>query len=100
MQPSLNAGQLRIKDMKLALRAGRSRHYRVPDILGRHFAETGLAAALSREQIAGMFREIQSNAEKAFETALAEMRSGLPMALFDAVRHGFEQRVGRITPMT
>lgn len=100
VQPTLDAGQLQIKDMKLAMRAGKSRHYRVSDILGRHFVETGLAAAFSREQIAQVLCEIHSDADRAFETALAEMPHGFPMALFEAVRHGFAQRIGRLVPTT
>ncbi len=100
VQPLLDAGQIEMKHMKLAMRAGRNRHCRVSEILGRHFAQTGLAAALSREQIAQVFREIRSDAESAFETALAEMPSGFPMALFDAVKHGYEQRIGRLVPKT
>ena len=100
VQPSLDAGQFQFKDMKLAMRVGKNRRYRVSDILGRHFAETGLAAAFSREQIAQVFFEIQSDADRAFETALAEMPPGFPMALIEAVRHGFEQRIGRLVPKT
>lgn len=51
VQPSLDAGHLQIKDMKLAMRAGKSRHYRVSEVQGRHFVETGLAAGFSREQV-------------------------------------------------
>ncbi len=135
VQPMLDAGQLRIKDMKLAMRVGRNRRYRVVDILGRHFAETGLAASFSREQIAQVsstirpgalrcrpsipaalndmrglrycaqgdaarFFEIHSDADRAFETALSEMPPGFPMALIEAVKRGFQQRIGRLVPTT
>lgn len=96
VQPTLDAGQLQIKEMKLAMRIGKSRHYKVSDILGRHFVETGLAAGFSREQIGQIFREIETEAEQAFAGALAEMPAAFPVGLFESVKRGFEQRVTRL----
>lgn len=96
VQPSLDAGQLQIKDMKLAMRAGKSRHYKVSEIQGRHFVETGLAAGFSREQVAHIFTDIHTKAEQAFATALADMPVSFPEALFASVKQGFEQRIPRL----
>ena len=96
VQPSLDAGQLQAKDMKLAMRAGKSRHYKVSEIQGRHFVETGLAAGFSREQVAQVFEYIRMRAEQAFVTALADMPAGFPEALFASVKRGFEQRMPRL----
>jgi len=96
VQPSLDAGQIQIKNMKLAMRVGKSRHYKVSEILGRHFLETGLAAGFSREQVARIFEDIVSEAEKAFSAAFAEMPIGFPEALFASVKGGFDQRFDRI----
>ena len=96
VQPTLDAGQLQITEMKLAMRIGKSRHYKVSDILGRHFVETGLAAGFSREQIGQIFREIETEAEQAFAKALAEMPAAFPIGLFESVKRGFEQRVTRL----
>ncbi|PTW99242.1 type II toxin-antitoxin system HipA family toxin [Pararhodobacter aggregans] len=96
VQPSLDAGQIQIKNMKLAMRVGKSRHYKVSEILGRHFLETGLAAGFSREQVARIFEDIVSEAEKAFSAAFAEMPIGFPEALFASVKGGFDQRVDRL----
>ena len=93
VQPSLDAGQLQTKDLKLAMRAGKSRHYKVSEIQGRHFVETGLAAGFSRKQVASIFTDIHTRAEQAFATALADMPAGFPGPLFDSVKRGFEQRL-------
>jgi serine/threonine-protein kinase HipA len=88
VQPSLDAGQLQTKDMKLAMRAGKSRHYKVSEIQGRHFVETGLAAGFSRKQVANIFTEINTRSDQAF--------AGFPEALFASVKQGFEQRIPRL----
>jgi serine/threonine-protein kinase HipA len=49
VQPSFDGGQFQTKDMRLAMRVGKGRHYRVSEITGRHFLETGLEAGLSRK---------------------------------------------------
>ena len=98
VQPSLDAGQLQTKDMKLAMRAGKSRHYKVSEIQGRHFVETGLAAGFSREQVAHIFTDIHTRAEQAFATALADMPVSFPEALLASVKQGFEQRILRLRP--
>jgi serine/threonine-protein kinase HipA len=96
VQPSLDAGQLQAKDMKLAMRAGKSRHYKVSEIQGRHFVETGLAAGFSREQVARIFTDIHTRAEQAFATALADMPASFPSVMFDSVKRGFDQRLLRL----
>jgi serine/threonine-protein kinase HipA len=96
VQPSLDAGQLQIKDMKLAMRAGKGRHYKVSEIQGRHFVETGLAAGFSRAQVASIFTDIHTRAEQAFGAALADMSAGFPEALFASVKRGFDQRIPRL----
>lgn len=98
VQPSLDAGQLQTKDMKLAMRAGKSRHYKVSEIQGRHFVETGLAAGFSHEQVANIFTDIHTRADQAFATVLADMPAGFPEAVFASVKQGFDQRILRLRP--
>lgn len=97
VQPLLDAGQLQIKDMKLAMRVGKGRHYKVSEIQGRHFVETGLAAGFSREQVVQVFEDVRARARHAFEVAVAGMPPSFPGGLCDSVRRGFEQRVLRLT---
>ncbi|MGP3699570.1 type II toxin-antitoxin system HipA family toxin [Rhodobacter sp. NSM] len=96
VQPSLDAGQIQVKNMKLAMRAGKSRHYKVSDIQGRHFVETGLAAGFSRQKVVRIFADILERAEGAFTTALAEMPADFPVELFASVKRGFDQRAARM----
>jgi serine/threonine-protein kinase HipA len=97
VQPSLDAGQLQIKDMKLAMRAGKSRHYKVSEIMGRHFLETGLEAGLSRKQVETIFSEIREAGDAAFAKTRALMPKEFPDALFASVKAGFDQRLARMT---
>lgn len=54
-QPSLDQSQIVRKQMKLAMFVGKSRHYRLDDIHGRHFIQTAekadLPASIAREAL-------------------------------------------------
>ena len=51
VQPNVNRTQLQRRDFRLAMRMGRSDHYRVDGIIGRHIMETGVASGLSRDAV-------------------------------------------------
>jgi len=96
--PGFSTRTDQIKDIKLAKRVGKSRHYNVSRIQVRHFVETGLAAGFSREQVANIFTDINTRSEQALAAALADMPAGFPEALFASVKQGFEQRILRLRP--
>lgn len=96
VQPSLDAGTLQIKHMTLAMRVGKNRHYRVSEIVGRHFLETGLEAGLSRKQVEIIFEEIRPASEGAFTATMAKMPKDFPEPLMASVKAGFDQRMTRM----
>lgn len=96
VQPSLASGQLQIKDMKLAMRAGNNRHYKVDRLIGRHFIESGRAAGLSAKRIETIFAQIREAAPSAFDQARGQMPKGFPDQLVIAIKQGFDQRLPRL----
>lgn len=65
-QPSLDAHQIERKPMKLALSVGTSRHYRISDITGRHFIQTGEPAGLPKSLVRDALEKM-ATAEQAIE---------------------------------
>lgn len=96
VQPSLDAGTLQIKQMTLAMRVGKNRHYRVAEIVGRHFLETGLQAGLSRKQVENIFEDIRTTSDAAFAATIEKMPKDFPEALTASVKKGFDQRMMRM----
>ena len=78
VQPTLDASQLNRRDMKLAMGIGNNNHYRVHDIAGRHFVETGTAAGLSKTTIHEIIAEIVASAEGALTRTIDELPQGFP----------------------
>ena len=68
VQPSVDRRELRLNHFKLAMAAGNHAHYRVRDIHGRHFVESGRSIGLSLEVIRNAFQSIHISFEEAFRT--------------------------------
>lgn len=92
-QPSLDAGQVQRKQMKLSMSVGTNRHYRIDEIQRRHFVQTATAAGLPKSAIATVLEEVADKAAKAFETVEASLPKDFPASLHASVRRCVKQRL-------
>lgn len=92
-QPSLDAGQIVRKQMKLAMSIGTSRHYRIDEIQTRHFFQTGDAAGLSRKLIRDALEAIAGRMDNALRSIEAELPADFPADLHDSVSAGVRRRM-------
>ncbi len=95
-QPSLDARHILKKNMKLAMFAGDSRHYRMDYLQGRHFIQTieraGLPAALAQE----VLDDVAAHAAAAFTAVESELPPDFPKEIHASVHRGFKSRLERI----
>ncbi|MEP0722461.1 MAG: HipA domain-containing protein, partial [Marinomonas sp.] len=98
VQPTLDAHQLNRKDFKLAMRFGKSNHYKVGDIIGRHIMETGVESGLSRKAIADLFADIHASAESAMNNTFAALPVGFPEVLVTSIRSAVLDRLRHLKP--
>ncbi|ARQ00678.1 type II toxin-antitoxin system HipA family toxin [Pseudorhodoplanes sinuspersici] len=80
-QPSLDNGQIQPKQMKLAMSVGTNKHYRIADIVGRHFVQTGKTAGLAKSLVSNAIESMATAAD----TALAEVEDQLPSDFPEAI---------------
>ncbi|MBX9829541.1 MAG: type II toxin-antitoxin system HipA family toxin [Xanthobacteraceae bacterium] len=92
-QPSLDAHQIRRNQFKLAMAVGNSRKYRIFDIHGRHFVETGRAAGLSLQLIGQAVDEVRQAFEPAFSAVERELPAHFPEAIHAGVTAGARARL-------
>ena len=92
-QPSLDAGQVQRKQMKLAMSIGANRHYRIDEIQARHFFQTGDAAGLSRKLIRDAVEAISVRMDNALRSIEAELPADFPAKLYDSVGAGVRRRM-------
>lgn len=92
VQPSVDHRQVGQRDFRLAMRMGRTHHYRLQDIQPRHMMETGVEAGLSREAVAVLLAEIARTAPAALEKTLAALPPDFPDYLSASITAAVELR--------
>ncbi|GJL55536.1 MAG: toxin HipA [Nitrospirales bacterium] len=95
-QPSFHAGQIQRKQMKLAMSIGTSRHYRVSEIIRRHFIQTGDAAGLPKALIRESIEEMVDRGKTAIHTIESELPTDFPEVIHTAVRDALIDRLAKL----
>jgi serine/threonine-protein kinase HipA len=85
-QPAFDAKRIPHKRYRLAMSAGASPHYRIDDVLGRHFVQSGKAAGLGPTLMRKVVDEIRTAAEAAPDRALSVMPDDFRAEAHDAIR--------------
>lgn len=92
-QPSLDAGQIQHKQMKLAMSVGSSNHYRIDDIAGRHFVQTGDAADLPKSLIRNCLETMIDTTVRAMERVESDLPPHFPEAIHRSVKTAVTKRI-------
>jgi serine/threonine-protein kinase HipA len=95
-QPSLDAGQIQHKQMKLAMSAGDKRHYRIDDIMPRHFLQTAEKAGIGVPVVQPILDDLRSTVPGAIERVVHSLPPGFPEQLVSSIVRGIESRLSRI----
>lgn len=95
-EPSLAAYQVNRRQMRLAMAIGDKRRYRIDEIAPRHFLQTAVRAGYDTESTREILHELRGAAEQAFETAVAAMPPGTPIALVEPIGNAIRQRIAAI----
>lgn len=95
-QPSIDAGQIQQKAAKLAMSVGDGRHYRIGDIVPRHFVESAARGGLGEAVTRALFDDLIATAPDAIAKVRAALPAHFPVDLLDSVVAGFERRLARL----
>jgi len=93
VQGAVDQGQLNAKSFRLAMAAGTSRHYRVDEVVGRHFVQTAKAAGLGPAIIEQVLVEIQAKAATAADAARVAMPDDFAGDIHDSIRAAIVKRL-------
>lgn len=91
-QTAVDKRQIQRNRYKLAMSAGKSRHYRVLEIAGRHFVETGKEAGLGSTVIRNAITEILEAMPNAADDARAQMPGDFNDEVHESIRRAMQQR--------
>jgi serine/threonine-protein kinase HipA len=92
-QPNIDAGQIRLNKMKLAMAVGSKRHYGVNAITPRHFQQTAADCGIPSATVQEIFGEILHAAPKALKDTLAKLPKGFPAQIAESVTKGVTNRL-------
>lgn len=92
-QPSLDARQIERKQMRLAMSVGDNRHYRIDQILGRHFVQTSERAGLPKTLVQSAIGEIADVAKTAIDRIETMLPNDFPEAIHASVKAAMEKRL-------
>lgn len=92
-QPSLDTGQIRRNQMKLAMSVGENNHYRLDGIHARHFIQTGEQAKLAKRLVRNAIENIKAKAGGAIEQIEEALPEGFPEEIHASIKATVSQRL-------
>jgi serine/threonine-protein kinase HipA len=95
-QPSLAAGQIERRQFRLALSVGTARHYRMDEIVGRHFVQSGEAAGLPKTLIRDALETMADRADQALVEVERALPADFPEQIHASVKAGLAERLKRL----
>lgn len=95
MQHLLDAGRLHRNDMKLAMAIGDSRHYRLHDIMPRHFIQSAAQAGMPADGVQSIIDELKADMPAALDAVCNDLPPEFPEDLRDSICNGAIQRLRR-----
>lgn len=92
-QPSVDAGQIRHNQFRLAMAVGTKRHYRIASIASRHFVQAGKKAGVGEKVIKAVLDELQDGASRAVSSVTSSLPKDFPRQLATSIEQGVKRRL-------
>ncbi|TJW06981.1 MAG: type II toxin-antitoxin system HipA family toxin [Mesorhizobium sp.] len=96
-EPSLDTGQIERKQMKLAMSVGKNNHYRIDEIHGRHFVQTGEAAGLPKSLVREAIEEMADTAMAAIDRIEDALPKEFPENIHRSAKTALAKKLGNLT---
>ena len=95
-QPAFDAKRIPHKSYTLAMSAGAQPHYKILDVMGRHFIEMAEAADLGPTLVRQALTELLELADSAADTALAQMPADFHEPIHASIRGAISASLPRL----
>ncbi|UVT15774.1 MAG: type II toxin-antitoxin system HipA family toxin [Nitrospira sp.] len=96
VQPSFDKGQIDRKQMRLSMSVGTNRHYRIGEVRGRHFVQTGKAAGIAESVVVATMEELAETAPRALRKVASALPENFPEFLHASVSKGVMGRLDQL----
>jgi serine/threonine-protein kinase HipA len=95
-QPLFDAKQIQPRKMTMAMSAGDNRHYRVDEIMPRHFVQTGTKCGIDGRRTEALLQDVKVQGPKALDEVLAALPKDFPKAIASSISEAFLKRLEKI----
>ncbi len=95
-QQAFDANQIPRKSYRLAMSFGKSRKYKILEITGRHFVETGKEAGLGPTIIREVITSVLEVADATTDKALSEMPVDFSVQIHECIKRAMDSRLGQL----
>jgi serine/threonine-protein kinase HipA len=92
-QPSVDAGEIRPNQFRLAMAVGDKRHYRINTIAPRHFLETAQRAGIGEQVVSSIFEELRDTAVNVVRGTLVHLPKDFPGEVATSIQLGINRRL-------
>lgn len=92
-QPNVDMHQITHNKMKLAMAIGKNRHYRVEDIVPRHFLQTAAICGIPKRDVEEIFTEVRDGMDGAIEKTCKAMPKDFPENIAESITNGVTNRM-------
>jgi serine/threonine-protein kinase HipA len=92
-QPSVDAGEIRQNQFRLAMAVGDNRHYRLNTIAPRHFVQTAQRAGVGEQIVTSIFEELRDTAINVVKNTVARLPKNFPEEVATAIQLGINRRL-------
>ncbi len=96
-QTAVDKGQIRGGQFKTAMSPGRRNHYRLDQVVARHFVQSAKAGGIGEGLTMNFLRETAAHVDDALEETLCQLPKGFPEDLASSISGGIKRRTRRIT---
>jgi serine/threonine-protein kinase HipA len=96
-QPSVDAKQIRLNQMRLAMAVGTNRHYTVHTITGRHFMQTADICGLPKKLAREIIDDVGDTAKAKIEDVIARLPSDFPADVADSIARAATKRIASLS---
>ncbi len=96
-QPSVDRGQIRFNQMKLAMAIGTNRHYVVNRIAVRHFVQTADICGLPLQMVKCVIEELGDTGKAKIEKTVSRLANTIPAAVLESVSKATLERIDSLT---
>lgn len=92
-QPAFDKGQITPNKFRLAMSAGTNHHYRIAEVMGRHFVQTGKAAGLGSAAMRDAITTLLESADTALQKALTAMPEDFAYEIHESLAAAVAKRL-------